>query len=805
MLRKQPLNFKWKYTPDFKEVYINSSFDDTSFTTVQLPHSNIETPYNNFDEKIYQFESCYRKKIWIDSIPSDERVLIHFEGIMTYAKVYLNGQYLGDHKGGYTAFKIDLTEAAMFDAENDLVVYVDSHERSDIPPFGFVVDYLTYGGIYREVSLEYHNNIHFESIAVKTNDIIKTSEMSIDLYVHNQLLAKDHLTCIFDLKLKNQLHHHFSYDFTLKGEYKESLSLSELLQDIKLWDLDNPTLYTLEVTLLKNGKLLDHHEIRIGFREVEFKKDGFYLNGEKVKISGLNRHQSFPYVGYAMPKNAQYKDADLLKYDLALNTVRLSHYPQSKHFLDRCDEIGLLVFDEIPGWQHIGDESWQDIALQNVKEMILTDINHPSVIIWGVRINESQDHDSFYNQTHQLAKSLDDSRQTGGVRCIRDSQLIEDVYTYNDFVHTGKNQGLDKKKTVSKSDKPYLVTEYNGHMFPTKKFDNESHRVEHALRHINVMEAAAADDLISGAIGWCMFDYNTHKDFGSGDKICYHGVMDMFRIPKYAAYSYASQKQGQPVMHIASSINIGEHEASLLQDICIFTNCDYVELYKNKTLINTFKPNYSKYPNLLHPPITVDDFVGDSILENEKFSKNDALIVKNLLASVSKNGTNLKLSDKLKMAWIFLKYKMNTRDAEDLYTKYFGGWGGSATDYVFKGYKDNKCVAEVKKSQVFDPKLKASVDNSKLIEDVTYDTTRVVLELVDENDQAIAYAHDAIRLSTEGPIEIIGPKLISLIGGSIGFWIKTNGESGTGHLQVHSERFKTITKEIKVKKIEIGG
>ncbi len=800
MLRKQPLNFNWKYTPDFKEVYINSSFDDALFTTVQLPHSNIETPYNNFDEKIYQFESCYRKKIWIDSIASDERVLIHFEGIMTYAKVYLNGQYLGDHKGGYTAFKIDLTEAAKFDAENDLVVYVDSHERNDIPPFGFVVDYLTYGGIYREVSLEYHHNIHFESIAVKTNDIIKTSEMSIDLYVHNQLMATDHLTCIFDLKLNNQSHHQFSRDFTLMGEHKESLTISESLQDIKLWDLDNPTLYTLEVTLLKNGKLLDHHEIRIGFREVEFRKDGFYLNGEKIKIRGLNRHQSFPYVGYAMPKSAQYKDADLLKYDLALNTVRLSHYPQSKHFLDRCDEIGLLVFDEIPGWQHIGDEVWQDVALQNVREMILTDINHASVIIWGVRINESQDHDSFYDKTHQLAKSLDDSRQTGGVRCIRDSHLIEDVYTYNDFVHTGKNQGLDKKKTVIKSEKPYLVTEYNGHMFPTKKFDNESHRVEHALRHINVMEAAAADDLISGAIGWCMFDYNTHKDFGSGDKICYHGVMDMFRIPKYAAYSYASQQHDTPVMHIASSINIGEYEASLLQDICIFTNCDYVELYKNNTRINTFKPNHTKYPHLLHPPITVDDFVGDLILENEKFSKNDALIVKNLLASVSKNGTNLKFIDKLKMGWIFLKYKMNTRDAEDLYTKYFGGWGGSATDYVFKGYKDDVCVLEVQKSQVFNPKLKASVDSSELTEDITYDTTRVVLELVDEHNQAIVYAHDAIRLSTEGPIEIIGPKLISLIGGSIGFWIKSNGQSGTGHLKIHSERFKTITKEIKVTK-----
>src|SRR5699024_3613449 len=136
----------------------------------------------------------------------------------------------------------------------------------------------------------------------------------------------------------------------------------------------------------------------------------------RVKLVGLNRHQAYPYVGYAMPQRVQEKDAEILKYELGLNIVRTSHYPQSVHFLRKCDEIGLLVFEEIPGWQHIGDEAWQAESIKNVEEMIKRDYNRPSIVLWGVRINESQDSHDFYVKTNAMAKSLDPIRQTGGVR-----------------------------------------------------------------------------------------------------------------------------------------------------------------------------------------------------------------------------------------------------------------------------------------------------------------------------------------------------------------------------------------------------
>jgi beta-galactosidase len=266
----------------------------------------------------------------------------------------------------------------------------------------------------------------------------------------------------------NQLVYFFEREYDLKK--KDILVMEKVYLD--LWTIDEPVLYELEI--LVEDEVV--YKSRFGNREVKMTPEGFFLNGERIQLIGLNRHQSYPYVGYAMPKNAQEKDADILKYELGCNVVRSSHYPPSRHFLNRCDEIGLLVFNEIPGWQHIGDKAWQAVAIENVKEMIYRDYNHPSIFIWGTRINESPDNDEFYQETNRVAKLYDVTRPTGGVRNFSGSNLIEDVYTYNDFVHRGFNEGVEKPSKVAKGRVPYLVTEFNGHMYPTKKFDDEFHR-----------------------------------------------------------------------------------------------------------------------------------------------------------------------------------------------------------------------------------------------------------------------------------------------------------------------------------------
>lgn len=162
----------------------------------------------------------------------------------------------------------------------------------------------------------------------------------------------------------------------------------------------------------------------------------------------------------------------------------------------------------------------------------------------------------------------------------------------------------------------------------------------------------------------------------------------------------------------------------------------------------------------------------------------------------------LSLVDKLKMAWIFFKYKMNMGHAEDLYTKYFGGWGDAATDYIFEGFIDNKPIMKTRKSQVLDPSLLMYIDSKLLIEDETYDTTRIIVKLLDDYGNNIIYANDSITIETEGAIELIGPKVISLIGGSIGFWVKTIGQTGIGKVRVISERFGILEEEINITKVK---
>ncbi len=584
------------------------------------------------------------------------------------------------------------------------------------------------------------------------------------------------------------------------GSGKQAITQS-FSKKMKLWDVQEPNLYHLAVKVFIDGLLVDERKERFGFREAVFQNDGFHLNGKKIKLRGLNRHQSFPYVGYAMPKAAQYKDAEILKQDLGVNLVRTSHYPQSRHFLDRCDELGLLVFEEIPGWQHIGNEAWQDIAVKNVGEMIKRDWNRPCVILWGVRINESADNDVFYARTNKVARELDPLRQTGGVRNFEGSRLLEDVYSYNDFIHNGYNQALQKVRHAAKKDVPYLVTEHNGHMFPTKKYDNEARRIEHALRHLRVLDKMHQAAGISGAIGWCMADYNTHRDFGSGDRICYHGVLDMFRIPKEAAGVYASQQDDRAVMEVATAMVPGERDAGVLKEAYVFTNCDSVNLSKNGAFVGTFRPDRRTYRGIPHPPVVIADFIGDLIEKNEGYSRKDAKVVKEVLQGIVKHGDkSLPFLLKVKMALLMFRRHMSRAKAVELYGTYVANWGGKSLDYEFTGYAKGQPAVSVRKGSTDSDGLSAVADKDRLVEEETYDVCRVILRHLDGFGHVMTFSNEAISLEAEGAGEIVGPAQIALIGGSIAFWVRTAGKSGTLDVHIRSHRFGDQTLAFVVEK-----
>lgn len=768
------LNHDWK----FIEQYAGNEWENAE--TVQIPHTCKETPLHYFDENEYQMVSGYAKEIEVPAEWQGKCVVLTFDGVGHSSEVFLNGTKVGEHHCGYTAFSIDLTNHLSYGEVNQISVKVDSRESQNIPPFGHVIDYMTFGGIYRDVYLDVKESVCFSDVFVHSDLKVLTTEIELNKW-------KENAHCCVSLRKKGG-----SANFIL-GERKLEKQTSILrfgIPKIELWDVESPNLYEIKIELLYDGNTKDERIITFGFRNAEFRADGFYLNGKKLKIRGLNRHQSYPYVGYAMPQSMQKLDADILKWELGLNAVRTSHYPQSHYFLNRCDEIGLLVFTELPGWQHIGDEAWKEQACQNVYDMVRQYRNHTSIILWGVRINESLDDDAFYEETNRIAHELDNTRPTGGVRNFKKSNLLEDVYTYNEFVHNGMNVGCEPKKNVtSDRKKAYLITEYNGHMFPTKSFDCEEHRQEHALRHANVLDAVAGHDDIAGSFGWCMFDYNTHQDFGSGDRVCYHGVLDMFRNPKMAAAVYASQQDDIPVLEVSSGMEIGGHPETAMGDVYFFTNAESVRMYKNNRLINEFFAEDSDYKNMPHGPIKVTDVVGDVLIQEEGFTKDQSDTTKYILNAVAKKGmSHLSIGDYLRAAKLILKYHMTVSQVTDLYTKYVGNWGESAIEYRFDAVKEGLVTKSVTKSPMKRAELKAVADHTILKEMNSYDVALVRIRMESEYGNILTFSTEPLLLETEGPIEVIGPKMISLQGGMGGVYVKTVGKVGEASLSISDSK-----------------
>ena len=711
-------------------------------TVVRLPHNAVDLPLRYPDETSYQRGFCYQNTVTFVPEFEGRRVSLVFDGAMADSRVFLNGRLVASHLDGYTPFEADLT-GGLLKGDNLVSVFVDGSENPAIPPFGGQIDYLTYAGIYRDVWLKLSDRISIERIKIETSDIfsdLKTAKVACE--IRNADLLDDNATLSARLLDSEGAEIASAKVPAVRSGLK--LAFNEL-EGIQLWDLSTPVLYEVEVRL-EHSEGVDVCRDAFGFRRAEFRPDGFFLNGRKLKVLGLNRHQSYPYVGYAMGRRAQERDAEILKHDLKCNLVRTSHYPQSRWFLDHCDRIGLLVFEEIPGWQHIGDENWKRESIKNVDRMIRRDWNRPSIILWGVRINESADDSDFYARTNALARELDPTRQTAGVRNFVNSELLEDVYTMNDFVLGDQEfPWINRPKTALRSrtevtgltrPAPYMVTEFNGHTHPAKRQDPEQHLVSHAVRYLEVLNHAYGDPEIAGCIGWCMCDYNTHKDFGAGDRICHHGVMDMFRTPKWAAHVYASQcdPSESVVLEPATCWARGERRVGGVLPLLVLTNCDEVELRYGDELAVRATPDKANYPHLPRPPV---------VFTRDHFTRSE-----------------------------------------------LGRWGMKWMSGTINGYVDGRLAKTVQfAADPLPAKLDVTRDHDEILSDES-DQVRFVVRAQDQCGNLLPFLSDPIRIRVSGAGRLIGPDTLVFDGGVAGFWIESVGSEGTVDVEVSSPRFE---------------
>ena len=755
-----PINRNWRFKPSKVAGAESPTFDDATFERIVVPHTNVVLPWHSFDDKAYEFISTYRRRFKTPAGSAGKRVFVDFEGAMTASTVFINGTNLGEYKGGFTPFAFELTGHLKPEGgDNVLVVYLDSTERNDIPPFGNEIDYMTFGGIYREVALRVVPQVFLDNIFARAKDVLTKPSLDVDCFLAGK--ASGALTLEVELRdgqrvvakaqasatAPSSADPQASADpvtaapaylstETTQDPARQTVSLPNL-GSIKLWDIQTPHLYTVYVRLLEGGKVIDEDSRRIGFREATFTDGGFSLNGKIVKLRGLDRHQTFPFVGQAMPARVQRQDAIILRKGLHCNIVRTSHYPQSRHFLDACDELGLLVLEEIPGWQHIGPEPWKLVAIDNVGRMVRRDWNHPSIVLWGVRINESRDDHDFYVRTNALSHALDTTRQTGGIRYFQESEFLEDVFTMNDF-------GFPLKPPVHGK---YLNTEFVGHTFPTKTTDDDERQREHTLRHARIHNQLASNPQYAGGIGWCAFDYNTHANFGAGDRICYHGVTDIFRENKPAATFYKSQCDPaeeivlEPAFHWANS-----DESTSFTKAVICSNCDHLKLFMRKLgdpanpwlLLAELDPDRNEFAHLTYPPFILD---------------------RSKVADTNQHG-----------------------------------WGDLRMDGFLKG---KQVASKTLSGSGVDMKFALLPDDTMLHADGA-DTTRVVLRVTDEFGAIRTYANDPITFKLEGPATLIGDNPFALIGGTGAVWIRAKEEAGQVSLTATHPRLGSQTVSLKL-------
>ena len=441
MNQKIYLSEDWLFNENFQEGMTATEYPEETLQPVRIPHTCKETPFHYFDESLYQMVSGYRRHLHIPTEWQGKRILLTFEGAGHDSTVYLNGSKVGEHHCGYTAFTVDLTESLLLGQKNVVAVRCDSREDLNIPPFGGQIDFLTYGGIYRAVSLDIKEPAYLRDVFIE-------AKAEGDFRIYTATVGET-VGCTLQAEIRSPAGSRAVYS----GEL--SLPITGTLNNVHPWSLEHPTLYTLTVRLIRPGtgglpdRVLDEKTVRFGFRTVQFVAGGLYLNGQRVELRGLDRHQSYPYQGYAMPDSIQRLDAQLLKKELGCNAVRTCYAPPSPAFLDACDELGLLVFPEMPGWQHIGDEVWQAQALQNCREMVCQYRNHPSIFLWGARISGSPDNEAFYKRTNEAIHRLDPTRPTAGARNHRKSQLLEDVYAYNDYSYRGRGPACEARASVT--------------------------------------------------------------------------------------------------------------------------------------------------------------------------------------------------------------------------------------------------------------------------------------------------------------------------------------------------------------------
>ncbi|MCB2219092.1 MAG: DUF4982 domain-containing protein [Bacteroidetes bacterium] len=622
---KEPLSFNenWSFRMEADSLHPTV---DTSWMSVQLPHTPRIEPLIVNDQ--WQGICWYRKTF---TLPADFRgkaLSLKFEGAMNVADVWVNGEKLTHHLGGFLPFVVDITSVAKFNAENIVEVRLDNRDNPITGPKPLhQLDFNMYGGLYRNVYLLVKNLLHI-SDPIKANKVAgggvfvtypAVSENRAQIRVKTHVINADKTARSFVVQQRLMKDGHIvlasnSPRVDLDPNSNQEITMTFELQNPLLWSPQTPALYNLVTELITDNGIEDAIKTSIGIRRFEINKEHFMINGTEMFLRGVNRHQEYPYIGYALSDEAQYRDARKIK-EAGFDYVRLSHYPMSPAFMDACDELGLLVLDAIPGWQYFNEDiRFQEYIWQTCRDLIRRDRNHACVLAWEVSLNESWMPDPFIDKATAIAHA-----EYPGDQCYTAGWQ---TYGYDIYLQARQHR-LQHYETP---EKPYIVSEYGdweyyamnaglkqdqwGDLMQEERSSRQllGSGEKRLLQQASNIQEAHNDNFNTPAFAdgyWVMYDYNR----GYAQDIEASGIMSINRLPKFSYYFFRSQCDPDetfdlfmagPMVFIASYWT-----AESDQDIRVFSNCEEVELYLNGSLIERQRPDENRTSNhLKHPPFT---------------------------------------------------------------------------------------------------------------------------------------------------------------------------------------------------------
>ena len=630
------MNPAWRFHKGAMEGAETKEFNDKDWTVVSLPDGIEYLPTEASGCINYQGEVWYRKHFTPDAALKGKKLFLHFEAIMGKSKVFVNGKLLTEHFGGYLPVIADVTDVLDWNGDNVIAVWADNSDDPSYPPGKAqdVLDYTYFGGIYRDCWLIAHNNVFITDPNYENE--VAGGGLFVAFGKVSDALAEVQLKIHVRNATKNPFSGRVEY-MLLQPDGTEVARLSDKIQvkagrattvsdrmPVKqpmLWTPSTPTLYNLLVRVLdKEGNVIDGYRRRIGIRSIEFKgKDGFYLNGRPYgkPLIGANRHQDFAVVGNAVANSIHWRDAKKLK-DVGMEIIRNAHCPQDPAFMDACDELGLFVIVNTPGWQFWNDApEFAQRVYSDIRNVVRRDRNHPSVWLWEPILNETWYPADFAKNTRDIVDaeypypycySGSDSEARGH----------ENFPVY--FAHPANMQDaskeIDPTKTYFTREWGDNVDDWSSHNSPSRVARNwgeQPMRVQAQHYACPYYPVTSYDVLYKQSpqhVGGCLWHSFDHQRGYHPDPF-YGGLMDVFRQPKYSYYMFMAQRPAVkndrnagsgPMVYIA-------HEMTPFsgKDVTVYSNCDEVRLtFLKDGKTYTYKKDKNR-PGMPSPVITFPD------------------------------------------------------------------------------------------------------------------------------------------------------------------------------------------------------